>query len=114
MVPVLKDLEGKDIFEIAQLRREITDKALKRKLHPEDFEKGTFTVTNLGLQGIEYFTPLINPPQVAILGIGKLEKMSLPLSLSVDHRIIDGAKGADFLQFLSEKLASYKKGVIKR
>ena len=114
MVPVLKDLEGKDIFEIAQLRREITDKALKGKLHPEDFEKGTFTITNLGLQGIEYFTPLINPPQVAILGIGKLEKMSLPLSLSVDHRIIDGAKGADFLQFLSEKLASYKKEVIKR
>ena len=114
MVPVLKDLEGKDIFEIAQLRREITDKALKGKLHPEDFEKGTFTITNLGLQGIEYFTPLINPPQVAILGIGKLEKMSLPLSLSVDHRIIDGAKGADFLQFLSEKLASYKREVIKR
>ena len=114
MVPVLKDLEGKDIFEIAQLRREITDKALKGKLHPEDFEKGTFTITNLGLQGIEYFTPLINPPQVAILGIGKLEKMSLPLSLSVDHRIIDGAKGADFLQFLSKKLASYKREVIKR
>ena len=114
MAPVLKDLEGKDIFEIAQLRREITDKALKGKLQLEDFEEGTFTVTNLGLQGIEYFNPIINPPQVAILGIGKLEKMSLPLSLSVDHQIIDGAKGADFLQFLSEKLASYKREVIKR
>jgi pyruvate dehydrogenase E2 component (dihydrolipoamide acetyltransferase) len=110
MVPVLKDLEGKDIFEIAQLRKEITDKALKGKLQPEDFEKGTFTITNLGLQGIEYFTPIINPPQVAILGIGKLEKMSLPLSLTVDHRIIDGAKGADFLQLLSKKLASYQNG----
>jgi len=110
MVPVLKDLEGKDIFEIAQLRKEITDKALKGKLQPEDFEKGTFTITNLGLQGIEYFTPIINPPQVAILGIGKSEKMSLPLSLSMDHRIIDGAKGADFLQLLSQKLASYKNG----
>lgn len=106
MVPVLKDLEGKDIFEIAQLRREITDKALKGKLPPEDFEKGTFTVTNLGLQGIEYFNPIINPPQVAILGMGKSEKMSLPLSLSMDHRIIDGAKGADFLQLLSKELAS--------
>ena len=114
MAPVLKDLEGKDIFEIAQLRREITDKALKGKLQLEDFEEGTFTVTNLGLQGIEYFNPIINPPQVAILGIGKLKKMSLPLSLSVDHQIIDGAKGADFLQFLSEKLASYKREVIKR
>jgi len=110
MVPVLKDLEGKDIFEIAQLRREITDKTLKGKLQPEDFEKGTFTITNLGLQGIEYFNPIINPPQVAILGIGQSEKMSLPLSLSMDHRIIDGAKGADFLQLLSKELASYQNG----
>jgi len=110
MVPVLKNLEGKDIFEIAQLRREITDKALKGKLQPEDFEKGTFTITNLGLQGIEYFNPIINPPQVAILGIGQSEKMSLPLSLSMDHRIIDGAKGADFLQLLSKELASYQNG----
>ena len=110
MVPVLKNLEGKDIFKIAQLRKEITDKALKGKLQPEDFEKGTFTITNLGLQGIEYFNPIINPPQVAILGMGKSEKMSLPLSLSMDHRIIDGAKGADFLQFLSKKLASYQNG----
>lgn len=110
MVPVLKNLEGKDIFEIVQLRREITDKALKGKLQPEDFEKGTFTITNLGLQGIEYFNPIINPPQVAILGIGKSEKMSLPLSLTMDHRIIDGAKGANFLQLLSKKLASYQNG----
>ena len=110
MVPVLKDLEGKDIFELAQLRREITDKALKGKLQPEDFEKGTFTITNLGLQGIEYFNPIINPPQVAILGMGKSEKMSLPLSLSMDHRIIDGAQAADFLQLLSKELASYQKG----
>ncbi|GAG56616.1 unnamed protein product, partial [marine sediment metagenome] len=110
MVPVLKNLEGKDIFEIAQLRREIADKALKGKLQPEDFEDGTFTITNLGLQGIEYFNPIINPPQVAILGIGQSEKMSLPLSLSMDHRIIDGAKGADFLQLLSKELASYQKG----
>jgi len=114
MVPVLKNLEGKDVFEIARLRREVTDRALKGKLQPEDFEKGTFTVTNLGLQGVEYFNPIINPPQVAILGMGKSEKMSLPLSLSVDHRIIDGAKGADFLQFLSKELASYKREVVKR
>lgn len=110
MVPILKNLEGKDIFEISQLRRDITNKALKGKLQPEDFEKGTFTITNLGLQGIEYFNPIINPPQVAILGIGKLEKISLPLSLSMDHRIIDGAKGADFLQLLSKKLASCQNG----
>jgi len=105
MVPVLKDLEGKDISEIAELRREITGKALEGKLQPEDFEQGTFTITNLGLQGIEYFTPIINPPQVAILGIGKSEGTSLPISISMDHRIIDGSKGADFLEFLSNQLA---------
>jgi len=110
MVPVLKNLEDKDIFKISQLRRDITDKALKGKLQSEDFEKGTFTITNLGLQGIEYFNPIINPPQVAILGMGKSQKISLPLSLTVDHRVIDGAKGADFLQFLSKKLASYQNG----
>ena len=104
------NLKGKNINEISQIRKNITEQALQGKLQPEDFEKGTFTITNLGLQGIEYFTPIINPPQVAILGIGKSEKMSLPLSLSMDHRIIDGAKGADFLQLLSQKLASYKNG----
>ena len=105
MIPVLKNLEEKNIFEIAQIRRDITGKALKGKLQPQDFEGGTFTLTNLGLQGIEYFTPLINPPQVAILGMGKSENISLPLSLTMDHRILDGSKGANFLQFISGLLA---------
>jgi len=103
MVPVLNNLENKSIFEIAQIRRDITNKALKGKLQPEDFEGGTFTITNLGLQDIEYFNPIINPPQVAILGIGKSDSF-LPLSLTVDHRVIDGIRGADFLQFLSNLL----------
>jgi len=103
MVPVLNNLERKDIFEIAQIRRDITNKALKGKLQPQDFEGGTFTLTNLGLQDIEYFNPIINPPQVAILGIGKSDSF-LPLSLTVDHRVIDGIRGADFLQFLSNLL----------
>jgi len=103
MVPVLNNLENKSIFEIAQIRRDITNKALKGKLQPEDFEGGTFTITNLGLQDIEYFNPIINPPQVAILGIGKSDSF-LPLSFTVDHRVIDGIKGAAFLQFLSNLL----------
>ena len=103
MVPVLNNLERKNIFEIAQIRRDITNKALKGKLQPQDFEGGTFTLTNLGLQDIEYFNPIINPPQVAILGIGKSDSF-LPLSLTVDHRVIDGIRGADFLQFLSNLL----------
>ena len=105
MVPVLKNLEEKNIFEITEIRRDITEKSLEGKLQPQDFEEGTFTLTNLGLQGIEYFTPLINPPQVAILGMGKLENISLPLSLTMDHRILDGSKGANFLQFISDLLA---------
>jgi pyruvate dehydrogenase E2 component (dihydrolipoamide acetyltransferase) len=105
MVPVLKNLEEKNIFEIAKIRRDITEKTLEGKLQPQDFEEGTFTLTNLGLQGIEYFTPLINPPQVAILGMGKTENISLPLSLTMDHRMLDGAKGANFLKFLSGLLA---------
>jgi pyruvate dehydrogenase E2 component (dihydrolipoamide acetyltransferase) len=110
MAPVLKDLAGKKISEIARLRREITNKALEGKLQPEEFEQGTFTITNLGLQGIEYFTPIINHPQVAILGIGKAEETSLPLNLSADHRIIDGSRGADFLEFLSKELVLDKSG----
>ena len=104
MAPVLKDLGRKDVSEIAEKRIVITNKALEGKLQPEDFENGTFTITNLGLQGIEYFTPIINPPQVAILGIGKAEEKSLPISLSVDHRIIDGSKGADFLECLAKEM----------
>jgi len=104
VVPVIRNLKEKKVFEIAQTRESITEQALQGKLQPKDFEGGTFTVTNLGLQEIEYFTPLINPPQVAILGIGKAES-SLPLSLSIDHRVIDGVQGAMFLQFLSEMLA---------
>jgi len=104
MAPVLKDLERKDVSEIAEKRILIINKALEGKLQPEDFENGTFTITNLGLQGIEYFTPIINPPQVAILGIGKAEEKSLPISLSVDHRIIDGVKGADFLECLAQEI----------
>ncbi len=110
MVPVLKNLEGKTISEIAELRIEITRKALDGKLQPEDFEEGTFTITNLGLQEIEYFTPIINPPQVAILGIGKVDEGLLPISLVVDHRIIDGVKGANFLIFLAKQLALKAKG----
>ena len=105
VVPVIKDLRKRKIFEIAQIRRLITEQALQEKLQPKDFEGGTFTITNLGLQEIEYFTPLINPPQVAILGVGKAESF-LPLSFSIDHRVIDGLQGAKFLQFLSQMLAS--------
>jgi pyruvate dehydrogenase E2 component (dihydrolipoamide acetyltransferase) len=110
MVPVLKNLEAKSISEIAKLRIEITKKALEGKLQPEDFEQGTFTITNLGLQGIEYFTPIINPPQVAILGIGIVKDEFLPISLVVDHRIIDGVKGAEFLNYLAKQIAFNKEG----
>lgn len=106
VVPVLKDLKEKTIIEIAQMRITFTDQALQEKLQPKDFEEGTFTLTNLGLYGIQSFTPLINPPQVAILGTGKATESLLPLSLTVDHRVIHGAQGAEFLQFISGMLTS--------
>lgn len=119
VVPVIRNVGKKEIFEITQIRKNTTERALQGNLQPEDFEGGTFTVTNLGPLEIENFNPLINPPQVAILGIGKVEeslvraknkeirtRLSLPLSLSFDHRIIDGAQGARFLQTLAEVLAS--------
>lgn len=119
VVPVIRNVRKKEIFEITQIRKNTTERALQGNLQPEDFEGGTFTLTNLGPLEIENFNPLINPPQVAILGIGKVEeslirvenkeiksRLSLPLSISFDHRIIDGAQGARFLQTLAEMLAS--------
>jgi len=108
VVPILRNLENINIFEIAQIRREITDKALSLKLEPQDFEGGTFTLTNLGLNEIEYFNPIVNPPQVAILGLGKSESY-LPLCLTVDHRIIDGNMGAAFLKYFIETISSRNK-----
>ena len=109
MVPVVKNAKDKSIFELAQELTQLTDKARNRTIDLADLKGGTFTITNYGaVRGI-YGTPIINYPEVAILGIGRIQDMPvvrdgkvvvrriLPLSLSFDHRVVDGAEAARFL-----------------
>lgn len=114
VVPVIRDVDQKGIIDITVELAEIATKARDRKLPLEDMQGSTFTVTNLGGFGGEYFTPIINAPDVAILGLarGKIEpvyrdgsfepRLRLPLMISYDHRLIDGADGARFLKWLIE------------
>jgi pyruvate dehydrogenase E2 component (dihydrolipoamide acetyltransferase) len=112
VVPVLRDVETKSILDIAVELTEISAKARSGKLVPDDMRGGTFTVTNLGSLGVEHFTPIVNHPEVAILGMGRARheavliennfqpRLRFPLSLSFDHRLVDGAEGARFLRTL--------------
>jgi len=118
MVPNIKDADTLSIFELATEIRELADKAIDRKLQLPEMRDGTFTITNFGSAGISYGTPVINYPEVAILGVGKISKKPvvvgdeikighvLPLSLAVDHRVIDGADGGRFLTRVKELLAN--------
>ena len=118
LVPVIRDVEKKNIVELAVELSQLSKKARDKKLTPADMEGGTFTITNLGGIGGVGFTPIVNFPEVAILGIsrsrmepewiqdkdgGKFEpRLILPLSLSYDHRLIDGADAARFLRWIAE------------
>jgi len=114
LVPVLRDVDKKNIVELAAELTGLSKKARDKKLTPADMEGGTFTITNLGGIGGSGFTPIVNHPEVAILGLsrssmqpvwidGKFEpRLVLPLSLSYDHRLIDGADAARFLRWIAE------------
>jgi pyruvate dehydrogenase E2 component (dihydrolipoamide acetyltransferase) len=118
LVPVIRDVDKKNIVELAVELSQLSKKARDKKLTPSDMEGGTFTITNLGGIGGIGFTPIVNFPEVAILGIsrgrmepewigskdgGKFEpRLILPLSLSYDHRLIDGADAARFLRWIAE------------
>jgi len=114
LVPVLHDVDKKNIVELAAELAQFSRKARDKKLTPEEMEGGTFTITNLGGIGGTAFTPIVNHPEVAILGLsrgrmepewinGKFEpRLILPLSLSYDHRLIDGADAARFLRWVAE------------
>lgn len=116
LVPVIRNVESKNLTQIAVELADAAERARNRKLGIEDMQGGTFTVTNLGGIGGTGFTPIINAPEVAILGIsrGMLEpvyvngefqpRLMMPLSLSYDHRIIDGADAARFLRWVVEAL----------
>lgn len=114
LVPVIRDVDKKNIVELAVELSQLSQKAREKKITLADMEGGTFTITNLGGIGGTAFTPIVNHPEVAILGLsrsrmepewigGKFEpRLILPLSLSYDHRLIDGADAARFLRWVAE------------
>lgn len=116
MVPVVRDVDKKNLMEIAADLASLSDRARRRKLGPEDLAGANFTVTNLGGLGTTYFSPLIHWPEVAVLGVGRAAteavygpggfqpRLVLPLSVSYDHRLIDGADAARFLRWVAEAL----------
>ena len=113
LVPVLRDVAQMTLEQIAASSRRLIELARARRLQPGDLEGGTFTITNLGGLGIDAFTPVINPPQCAILGLGRVQRQAVVtgdgivarermiLSLTFDHRSVDGAPAARFLGTLS-------------
>jgi pyruvate dehydrogenase E2 component (dihydrolipoamide acetyltransferase) len=116
MVPVLKNVDQKDMLQLSSEMNELVEKARDRTITREEMQGGTFTITNFGAIGGEYATPIINHPEVGILGLGELKKRpvvvgddvearyTLPISMTIDHRIIDGAVVASFANQLLEYL----------
>ena len=118
IVPVIADADHKDLGQIARESRDLAEKAraVPMRLSPDEVSNGTFTITNLGTTGIDLFTPIINPPQVAILGVGMVQRRpvvvgdalairpSVYLCLVFDHRAVDGVPAANFLQELQRLL----------
>jgi pyruvate dehydrogenase E2 component (dihydrolipoamide acetyltransferase) len=114
LVPVIRDVDKKNIVELAAEMTQLSKKARERKLTPEEMEGGSFTITNLGGIGGTGFSPIVNHPEVAILGLSRSRmepewvsnkfepRLILPLSLSYDHRLIDGADAARFLRWIAE------------
>ncbi|MBJ2356882.1 2-oxo acid dehydrogenase subunit E2, partial [Sphaerochaeta sp. S2] len=121
IVPVLKDADKKSVTEIARELASISQRARDRKLKPEDLSGGSFSISSLGGIGGTGFTPLINPPQVAILGVSRLAKKPiwngkeftprdvLPFSVAYDHRVIDGAAGVRFTTYLASLLGDLRR-----
>ena len=121
VVPVLKDADKKGILQISQEMSELAKKARDGKLGAADMQGGCFSISSLGGIGGTHFTPIINAPEVAILGLSKssmkpvwdgkqfVPRLTLPLSLSYDHRVIDGAAAARFNAYLGQVLADYRR-----
>jgi pyruvate dehydrogenase E2 component (dihydrolipoamide acetyltransferase) len=117
LVPVLPDAGALTLTQIALATRDLVARARAGRLSPADLDGGTFTITSLGGYGIDSFTPILNPPQVAILGVGRIAEQParrdgqldwrqvMTLSLTVDHRAVDGAPAAEFLHDLAGRLA---------
>ncbi len=118
VVPVIRDADKKDVYEVAKALAELSERARNGKLQSDDISGGVFTVSSLGSIGGRFFTPIINAPEVAILGVSRsawqpvyrdlafVPRLMLPLSLAYDHRVIDGAKAVRFTTRLGEILAN--------
>ena len=114
LVPVIRDVDQKDIFQIADELSQAAEKARNRKLSLDDMQGGSITISNLGSLGAGAFTPIVNWPEVAILGVARarmepvfvdgefVARFLMPVTLSYDHRVIDGADGARILRWIVE------------
>jgi len=118
LVPVIPDVPGLGLRQVARRTRELVERARRGEISSREMQGGCFTITNLGAFGIDAFTPIINPPECAILGVGRIERRpvmdgdrvvgreQVTLSLTFDHRIVDGAPAARFLQTLAACVAN--------
>jgi pyruvate dehydrogenase E2 component (dihydrolipoamide acetyltransferase) len=126
VVPVIRDVDKKGLLDLAKELGDTSARMRAGKVAPADLQGGCFSISSLGGLGGGYFTPIINAPEVAILGVGRavtkpkwsgekesfVPRLMLPLSLSYDHRVIDGAQGARFIAFLSEVLSDIRRLVL--
>jgi pyruvate dehydrogenase E2 component (dihydrolipoamide acetyltransferase) len=124
VVPVIRDVDKKGLLEIAKELGDVSARMRSGKISPADLQGGCFSISSLGGLGGTFFTPIINAPEVAILGVGKasmkpvwngkefVPRLMLPLSLSYDHRVIDGALGARFSSFLATVLSDIRRLVL--
>jgi pyruvate dehydrogenase E2 component (dihydrolipoamide acetyltransferase) len=124
VVPVVKNADQKGVLAIAREMADLSAKAREGKLGPADMQGGCFSISSLGGIGGTAFTPIINAPEVAILGVSRgamkpvwdgkafAPRLSLPLSLSYDHRVIDGAAAARFITYYSQVLADFRRVVL--
>ena len=121
VVPVIRNCDSKTLFELAAELIETSKRARDKKLSPADMSGGCITISSLGGIGGTAFTPIVNAPEVAILGVSRssikpvykdeefVPRLMLPLSLSYDHRVIDGADGARFTSYLSRVLSDTRR-----
>ena len=125
IAPVIRDVDKKDLLELSRELDELAERTRQRKLSADEMQGATFTISNLGSIGGAHFTPIVNSPQVAVLGMGRgvlrpvvrekkvTPRLVLPLALSYDHRVIDGADGARFLREIVRCLEEYAENDIK-
>jgi pyruvate dehydrogenase E2 component (dihydrolipoamide acetyltransferase) len=124
VVPVIRDVDRKGVFDLARELAEVSKLARDKKLKPGDMQGGTFSISSLGGIGGTAFTPIINAPEVAILGVSRsamrpvfkdgqfVPRLMLPLSLSYDHRVIDGASAARFTSYLASVLSDIRRSLL--